>query len=154
MEQTGKNMQLQLQQIDVTGARIVGPITSLGHTGPKHHGIILGKNPEDGHVYVAENMHTGYQIATYYDFCTRYMPNGEIKIAVNDGVYSDLTVAHRAMEEIKRGGKGIYNIIANNCESFANRAMHDKSVSKQVINTAIGVAALAGACWIIKNSKK
>ncbi|MBE9396775.1 hypothetical protein IOQ59_05800 [Pontibacterium sp. N1Y112] len=145
---------MQLQQIDVTGSRIVGPITALGHVGPKHHGIILGKNLEDGHVYVAENMHTGYQIATYHDFCKRYMPNGEIKIAANDGAYSDLTVANRAIEEIKRGGKGIYNLVANNCESFANRAIHDKSISKQVVHTAIGIVVVVGAYWVIKNARK
>jgi len=145
---------MQLQQIDVTGSRIVGPITELGHVGPKHHGIILGKNSEDGHIYVAESMNTGYQIARYQDFCMRYAQNGKVKIAANDGDFPDLAVAQRAIEEIKKGGRGAYNLIANNCESFANRAMHGKSVSKQVIHTTIGVAALVGVFWVIKNAKK
>lgn len=145
---------MQLQQIDVTGSRIIGPITELGHIGPKHHGIILGKNLEDGHVYVAENMHTGYQIATYQDFCKRYSSNGEVRIAENDGIFPDLAVARRAIEEIKKGGRGAYNLIANNCESFANRAMHGKSISKQVTNTTLGLAAFVGVIWVIKNGKK
>lgn len=46
---------MNLQQIDVTGCRIVGAITrELSHAGPKHHGIVLGKSYLDNEVYIAE----------------------------------------------------------------------------------------------------
>jgi len=144
---------MDFEQIDVTGCRAVGAITDIGHVGPKHHGIIIGRHASDNQVYIAENMHTGYQLATYDDFYDRYSINGEIKIFENDGKYDSVSVARRALSEILVGGKGAYNLITNNCESFANRAMKDHSVSNQIINTAIGVAAIAGIYWVVKNSK-
>lgn len=57
---------MQFEQIDATGCRLVGAITKeLSHRGPKHHAIVLGKNTNDGLIYVAESMHYGYQVATY-----------------------------------------------------------------------------------------
>ena len=150
----GKGKNMQLTQIDVTGCRIIGSITGLGNVGPKHHAIILGLNESNGYVYVAESMHTGYQIASYQDFYQRYASNGEINISANDGKFSDLTVAQRALEELKKGGKGVYNLIANNCESFSNRAMHGRSTSKQVIHTFLGIAVIIGTIWVIKKAKK
>lgn len=42
---------MHLQQIDVTGARLVGAITKeLGFDDPKHHASILGKNIFDGEI--------------------------------------------------------------------------------------------------------
>lgn len=97
---------MNIQQIDVTGSRIVGAISELGYFGPKHHGIVLGKSQNDGYVYIAENMHTGYQVATYDDFCSRYGANGDITIEANNGSFSDVEVAQRAIREIIRGGSG------------------------------------------------
>jgi len=145
---------MNIQQIDVTGYRIIGAISELGYVGPKHHGIILGENQDDGQVYIAENMHTGFQIATYNDFHSRYSSNGDVTIEANNGKFNDLEVAQRAITEIVKGSKGVYNLITNNCESFANRAMHNKSTSKQVFNTALGVIAIVGVVWVIKNVKK
>lgn len=144
-----------LNQIDVTGCRLIGAIDKfLGHAGPKHHAVILGKSIEDGEVYIAESMHYGYQASTYSDFCHRYESNGEIIIQPNDGELENIAVAERAIGELKEGGQGIYNLITNNCECFVNRIMHDKSVSNQVINTAIGLVALAGLVYVYKKSKK
>lgn len=145
---------MDLQQTDVTGCRLVGAITKeLGHAGPKHHAIVLGKSIVDGLVYIAESMHTGYQISTYDDFNKRYSPNGEVIVEPNDGELENLAVANRAISEINSGGNGKYNLITNNCECFVNRAMHGASKSQQVINTALGVLALFGLVYIIKNSK-
>ena len=145
---------MKFEQVDVTGCRLIGAINKeLGHAGPKHHGVIIGKNLDDENIYVAESMHTGYQLATYDDFYERYSQNGSIKIKNNDGHFDNLTVAQRALEEIKIGGKGVYNLVANNCECFANRAMHDKSKSQQIINTTIGVAAIAGAFYLFKKMR-
>lgn len=89
---------MQLQQIDVTGCRLVGAITrELGHAGPKHHAVILGKNLFDNQIYIAEHMHTGYQVSTYADFHKRYSHNGEIIVSANDGEYENIAVAQRAI---------------------------------------------------------
>ena len=145
---------MDLIQIDVTGCRIIGAIKkALGHRGPKHHGLILGKSQLNGEIYIAEHTHTGFQVCTYNDFRSRYEQNGEIIVEPNDGDLENLQVAKRAIKELIEGGKGDYNLVTNNCECFVNRAMHDKSVSSQVINTALGLLALAGLVYVIKNSK-
>ncbi len=142
---------MELQQIDVTGCRIIGAIEkALGHLGPKHHGVILGQSSINQEVYIAEHMHTGYQMSTYKEFYERYSENGEIIIEPNDSETENIFVANRAIEELKRGGQGAYNLITNNCECFVNRATHDKSISKQAINTAIGFAFLIGLVYVLK----
>ena len=144
---------MKLQQVDVTGCRLIGAMTKeLGHAGPKHHGIILGRS-EDDNIYVAESMHFGYQACTYSDFHSRYSDNGEIIVEPNDGALENIAVAKRAIEELKRGGKGTYNLVTNNCECFVNRAMHGVSLSQQVINTALGITAFIGLVYVVRNSK-
>jgi hypothetical protein len=145
---------MEFHQIDVTGCRIIGAVNqALGHSGPKHHGVILGRSSANNEIYIAESMNFGYQTCTYTDFHSRYVNNGEIIVEPNDGDLENISVAQRAIEELKHGGKGMYNLITNNCECFVNRAVHDKSISKQVINTAIGIATIAGLVYVIKKSK-
>lgn len=142
-----------LQQVDVTGCRLIGALSKeLGHDGPKHHALVLGKSLFDNHIYVVELMKNGPQVCTYADFHKRYAPCGEIRIQPNDGQLSNLQVAQRAMAELEQGGQS-YDLIANNCEAFVNRAMHGKSISSQVINTTLGVAILVGLAYVLKNSK-
>lgn len=145
---------MQLQQIDVTGCKLIGAINGeLGHAGPKHHAVIIGRNSLDNNIYIAENMHTGYQISTYTDFYQRYSMNGDLIVSANDGVFDNVTVAQRALDEIKKGGRGAYNLLTNNCECFVNRSMHDKSISNQVINTALGILAVAGLVYVVKKCR-
>lgn len=60
---------MQIQQLDVTGSRLIGAITKdLGMDGPKHHAIVMGRGVHDGQIYSAELMDHGSQIATYQDF--------------------------------------------------------------------------------------
>lgn len=144
---------MHLQQIDVTGCRLVGAITKeFGMNGPKHHAIVLGRSNFTGEVYIVEFMKNGYQIATYQEFCNRYAANGEIRLEANDGPNSNAEVAQRAIAELRQGGAA-YDIVLNNCESFANRAMHGESNSSQIINTALGMVVLVGLCYVLKNSK-
>lgn len=136
--------------MELTGSRLVGALTDLKHLGPKHHGVILGLNIFDEHIYVAESRHTGYQIATVDDFIQRYSPNADVHVLQNGGKFSDIEVARRALKEIGQGGNGQYNLATNNCESFSNRAMHDTSVSKQVIHVGLWSVAIIGAYWYLK----
>ena len=144
---------MHLQQIDVTGCRLVGAITKeLGMDGPKHHAVVLGKNAFNEDIYIAELMTSGYQIATYKDFHNRYAANAPLLLEPNIGLNSNAQVAQRAIAELKKGG-ATYDLVVNNCESFVNRAMLGKSTSTQVINTALGVAVLVGLYYALKNSK-
>ncbi|RYY02148.1 MAG: hypothetical protein EOO53_14020 [Gammaproteobacteria bacterium] len=145
---------MYFQQIDVTGCRIVGAITKeLGHSGPKHHGLILGKSLINGQVYIAELMEHGYQVSTYKNFFNRYVNNGNIVVRPNDGQFESLQVAKRAMSELKLNANNQYDLIANNCECFVNRAVYDKSVSSQVVNAVQGVLILAGIGYVLNDAK-
>jgi hypothetical protein len=144
---------MQLLQIDVSGCRLVGATTPLlGMDGPKHHALVLGKGAVDGEIYIAELMAYGYQIATYKDFYRRYAANGQIHLFRNPGPDSDAQVVQRAIDELRQGGMA-YDLIINNCESFVNRVTHGDSSSSQVVNTVLGMVALAGMYYVIKNSK-
>lgn len=144
---------MQLLQIDVTGARLVGAMNKeLGFDGPKHHGVVLGQGVFDGVVYLAELMKDGYQVATFEDFRRRYVANGDIRLEPNAGPDSNIEVAKRALTELKQG-QAKYDLVVNNCECFVNRAMHGQSTSTQVINTAIGVVLVAGLVYLIRSSR-
>lgn len=70
----------------------------------------------------------------------------------NTGPHSNVEVAKRALTELKQG-QAKYDLVANNCECFVNRAMHGQSTSTQVINTAIGVVLVAGLVYLIRSSR-
>ncbi len=143
---------MQLQQINITGARVIGALNKdLGFNGPKHHAVVLGLNPFDGHVYVAELMAEGHQVARYADFERRYASNGPIQIAPNTGQFSNAQVAQRAIAELRQG-QGIYDLVVNNCESFVNRAMHNTSKSTQVSNTVIGAVFALGLIYVLRGA--
>ena len=144
---------MHLQQIDVTGCRLVGAVTrELGMDGPKHHAVVLGKNFFDGEIYIAELMRNGPQISTFKDFHKRYAANGQIRLESNNGPHENLQVAQRAIAELKQEGAA-YDLVINNCECFVNRAMHGDSTSSQVVNTALGVVALVGLYYVLKKLK-
>lgn len=139
-------------EIETTGSRLVGAITPLGHIGPKHHGIVIGRNIYDNKIYVAESCHTGYRLVPQDDFIRRYTENGPITATPNDGRFSNTEVAMRALNEITNGGIETYNLFTNNCESFANRAIHNHSSSQQVANTIIAISAIGIAALIASKS--
>lgn len=141
---------MEFKKIDETGYRIVGAITELGHLGPKHHAVIIGRNTENNRVYVAENMNYGYQLATYENFAERYSTNGAIRLFGHESDFDPMAVARYALDELRRGGNGAYNLATNNCESFVNRAIFDHSVSRQVVHTALVVTAIVSICWAAK----
>jgi hypothetical protein len=104
----------------------------------------------NGEIYIAELMDSGYQITTYKSFFDRYAENGAIRMEPNTGANSNAQVALRAISEQKQSTLR-YDLVVNNCESYINRAMHGKSISSQVVNTALGLAVLAGVYYVLKN---
>ena len=145
---------MQFHQNELTGSRVIAPLSPLGKGGPQHHGIVIGECAGDGKIYVAESKVTGYRLVTLEDFQARHAGNGEIEIQPNDGAFSDFEVAKRALAELASGGDGPYNLVTNNCESFSNRAMYGHSLSGQVIKTIIGAVALVAGVWVTKGFAK
>jgi len=145
---------VELLQIDTTGHRLVGVILNeLGHLGPKHHAVVIGQCSQSGEIYLAESNDTGYQLETATNFKARYADKGEIKLYGNEGDKSNIDVAKEALTEIRQGGKGVYNLVTNNCESFVNRAMHNSSVSSQVVNTLGLFALVVAGVYLYKQSR-
>jgi len=145
---------VELVQIDTTGHRLVGVlINELGHLGPKHHAVVLGQCSQSEEIYLAESNSTGYQLETFSNFKARYADKGEIRFYENEGNKSNLDVAKDALVEISQGGKGVYNLITNNCESFVNRAMHNTSVSSQVVNTLGVFVLIVAGVYLYKKSR-
>ena len=141
---------MNLIQIELTGSRVVGPLSGLGYLGPKHHGLVIGQSMHDNQIYVIEYRMNGYELNTLQDFQERYGAFGPTKILPNEGEFSNLEVANRALEEITINSKRQYNLATNNCESFCNRAMFGNSVSSQVVSTIIGASLLVGLVLAIK----
>ena len=129
-----------------SGSRLVGKMSQFGF---KHHGIVIGKSVHDGQTYVAESVNCGYQYVTEDEFVSRYSRNGKIERRSAKDFQSGYEIAERAVEEINKGGYGKYNALFNNCESFANRAVHGHSISWQFVTVCLvivaGVAVLKGA---------
>lgn len=144
---------MEFEQIDITGCRLVGALTRLGHIGPKHHGIVIGYCREEDKIYVADQKLQGYRLIDYDQFQDLYSDNGDIRIIPNDGNFSDFDVAQRALDEIADSETTHYNLVMNNCESFSNRAMYDHSISSQVINTLAATALFIGGVWLISRNK-
>ncbi len=143
------------EQIETTGCRLVVALTRLGFLGPKHHAIVIGRNTDDDLVYVAESSREeGYRLITQDEFESIHKRYGEVRIYPNRGKYSDVEVAQRALDELMTGGEGKYNLVTNNCESFSNRAMHNHSVSRQVVNTVVGVVVLIGGALLTRRLRK
>jgi hypothetical protein len=114
--------------------------------------VVLGRGVFDGVVYLAELMVGGYQVASIENFKQRYANNGGIRVEPNVGPHSNAEVAKRALMELRQG-HAKYDLVANNCECFVNRAMLGQSTSTQVINTAIGVLLFAGLMYWLKGTR-
>ena len=138
---------MELQAIEQTGFRAIGSLAKLGVMGPKHYAVVIGKSLLDGRIYVAEQRVSGYQLSTIEEFESRYVSNGTLYLEKNYGPRANIEVARRALNEIKRGGDGPYNLLVNNCESFCNRATYGSSGSAQVIRTLLAIIAFVLVTW-------
>ena len=144
----------EFQEIQETGSRLVGAFSDLGHIGPKHHALVIGRNIIDDEIYVAENRAgTNLQLSTISDFKKRYINFGDIKLLPNEGNKYNRELAVDALNDVSTSTEK-YNLISNNCESFVNKLMHGKKSSNQVV-TAIGLIFVAGlSYYFYKESKK
>lgn len=145
---------MRFDQTEFTGCAVVGAITPLGHDGPKHYGIVLGKSEVDGKIYIAEKNVNGNQLVSWDDFTNKYKDKGDIKIEIDsDKNHKPLAVAQRALDDVIKHPNDSYCLLTNNCEHFANQVRYGKKVSVQV-STVLGILVVVGVGVLIWQAAK
>ena len=146
---------------ELTGSRVTFPFTALKHLGPKHHAIVVGEreekqSSEEAELWIAELSHRhGYRLVSLKEWME---DNGKfldgMKIEPNPGPRSNWEVAESAIEEVKSAAdKGLeYNIVFNNCETFANRHLTGETTLSPQVKKAAKVLGfvVAGGALILK----
>jgi len=132
----------------------------LGDLGPKHHAVVIGFNVEDGLLWVAElSRKFGYRLVSakqWFEDNQKFLDG--LKVTENAGPRSNMEIAQSAVDEVKEKleGKTDYNVVLNNCESFADRHTNGKrELSPQVRSAfkAAGIVIAAGAI-VLRNRLK
>lgn len=152
----------EFEEHALSGARLTIPFSPLGQVGPKHHAIVIGVGIEDGQLWIAElSRKYGYRLVSarqWFDDNKKFL-NG-LKVIENPGPRSNFEVARSAAEEIEERmeseNNSEYNVVLNNCESFAERHTQGKhSLSPQVRSAfkAAGIVIAAGAI-VLQGRKK
>ena len=149
--------QLIIVEHELSGARLTIPFTGLGKLGPKHHAIIVGVHRITGELWVAElSRKFGHRIVSLEQwFADNRKYLSKLKIIPNEGARSNSEVAKSAIKEVlsklEDDGKPGYDLVFNNCETFADRHTEGKQpktkLSPQVKKTlqAAGVIIATGA---------
>ncbi len=144
--------ELSFTENELTGARITVPFTALQHLGPKHHAIVIGVCDDDQEIWIAElSRKHGYRLValkTWLDDNGQYLEG--MKIEPNPGPRSNWDVAESAIAEVKQAAEeGLkYNVVFNNCETFADRHVTgENGLSPQVKKAAkvLGFVVAGGA---------
>lgn len=142
----------EFEEHPLSGARLTVPFSLLGAIGPKHHAVVIGFNQADDLLWVAElSRKFGYRLVSAKEwFADNQKYLGGLKIAQNPGPRTNLQVAQSAVDEVlaKSARKTDYNVVLNNCESFAERHTNGKrELSPQVRSAfkAAGIVIAAGA---------
>ncbi len=141
----------------LSGSRLTIPFTTLGKLGPKHHAIVVGMHRISGQLWVAElSRKFGHRLVSLDQWFTdneKYLT--QLVVTPNLGPRSNEDVARSAINEVvtklEVDGKPGYDLIFNNCETFADR--HTKGhgekrmLSPQVrkVLQAAGVVIATGA---------
>lgn len=145
---------MRFYQNEFTGCAVIGALTPLGHDGPKHYGIVLGKSESNGKTYIAEKNINGKQLVCWDDFTNQYKVNGDIKIDINrDKNLTPAQVAQRALDAVVRNPNESYDLLTNNCEHFANEMRFGRKDSHQV-ETVLGILIVVGAGLLIWQAAK
>ena len=154
--------QIVLIEHELSGSRLRIPFTPLGNRGPKHHAMIVGIHRVTGKLWVAELSrkfgHRLVELEQWFEDNKKYV--AKLVVTPNPGPRSNEDVARSAIAEIeaKREDSGLkgYDLIFNNCETFADRhsAGQEKklALSPQVksVLQAAGVVIATGAVIIGK----
>ncbi|WP_075086210.1 C40 family peptidase [Mariniblastus fucicola] len=149
--------QIIITEHELSGARLTIPFTALGKLGPKHHAIVVGVHRVTGQLLVAElSRKFGHRVVPMEQWFTdnsKYL--ALLTVAPNAGTRSNAEVAQSAIAEVAEkladDGKPGYDLIFNNCETFAERHSQGELVKaklspqvRKVLRTA-GVVIATGA---------
>ena len=119
--------QISISEHKLSGSRLTIPFTALGNLGPKHHAIVIGMHRVTGQLWVAELSrkfgHRLVSIDQWFKDNEKYL--SQLTISPNKGPRSNSEVAQSAIDEVAEkledDGKPGYDLIFNNCETFAER---------------------------------
>lgn len=119
--------QIIITEHELSGARLTIPFTALGNLGPKHHAIVAGVHRITNQLWVAELSrkfgHRLVSIDQWFQDNEKFL--SRLKVTPNEGPRSNAEVAQSAIAEVKakleNDGKPGYDLIFNNCETFADR---------------------------------
>lgn len=150
----------EFEEHPLSGARLTIPFSPLGDMGPKHHAVVIGFNPDDGLLWVAElSRKFGYRLVSAQEwFADNKKFLAGLKVTENAGPRSNVEIARSAVDEVlaKLDDKADYNVVLNNCENFAERhATGKRELSPQVrsVFKAAGIVIAAGAI-VLRNRIK
>ena len=150
--------ELSIAANELTGARVTIPFTALKQFGPKHHAIVLGLNDADGEIWIAElSRRFGYRIVALKQWLddNREHLKG-LKIVPNTGPRTNLDVARSALVEVQQNSDSEigYDVLFNNCETFADRQISGKTTLSPQVKKAAQVLGfvVAGGALILQKS--
>ena len=149
---------LSIAANELTGARVTIPFTALKSLGPKHHAIVLGINDADGEIWIAElSRRFGYRLVALNQWLDDNKQHLEgLKIVPNTGPRTNLDVAHSALEEVQKNTDSEigYDVLFNNCETFADRQITGKTTLSPQVKKAAQVLGfvIAGGALVLKRS--
>lgn len=154
---------LRFEEHALSGARLTIPFTFLKRFGPRHHAVVIGLNQQDQKLWIAElSRRFGYRIVSLDEWLednSNYLD--ELVVTQNNGERANFEVGKSAAREIierqQVGDNSKYQLIFNNCESFADRhSMGGNRLSPQVAKVlhSAGVAIVAGAVILTKHKRR
>ena len=149
--------QIVLIEHELSGSRLRIPFTPLGKRGPKHHAVIVGVHRVTGKLWVAELSrkfgHRLVELEQWFQDNKKYL--SQLVVIPNPGPRTNEEVARSAIAEIEaKQESGVlkgYDLIFNNCETFADRHSDGEQkllkLSPQVksVLQAAGVVIATGA---------
>ena len=143
-------------EFELSGARVTVPFTALKHFGPKHHAIVIGIRDGEEEIWIAElSRKHGYRLVSLKSWLddNKQFEEG-IEINKNEGPRTNWEVAQGAIEDViaaKENGHK-YNVIFNNCETFADRHQTGTTGLSPQVKKAMKLAGfvVAGGAMILK----
>jgi len=140
--------QIVIVEHELSGTRLTFPFTALGKLGPKHHAIIVGVHRITGQLWVAElSRKFGHRLVALEEwFQDNEKHLAHLSSTPNPGPRTNEEVALSAIAEVAEkladDGKPGYDLIFNNCETFADRhtAGEDQTEQKVTISPQVKTA--------------
>lgn len=147
--------QIVITEHELSGARLTIPFTALGLFGPKHHAVIVGVHRITKQLWVAElSRKFGHRLVSldqWFEDNKKYLRM--LKVTPNKGSRPNAEVAQSAIDEVaaklEDDGKPGYDLIFNNCETFADRHAEGEKEKPNKLNLSPQVKKTLQAAGVI-----